>query len=169
MFQTRLFAPIFYLNREHFLFVYVVIQKQATSFANFIKKNHGFSKFLKIEFFQRLIFENSIIYKLSLGHVRSHKNLGLIRRFYRKNRGFSKFSKIEFCWRQFFFIRASANHGPLTCMLLSIPGVTQDPTKQLAPIGSAALTIIEYKQTDKQSIYYRFNCFHNDPASAGRM
>ena len=43
-------------------------------------------------------------------------------------------------------------HGPLTCMLLSIPGVTQDPTKQLAPIGSAALTIIEYKQTDKQSI-----------------
>ena len=103
MFQTRLFAPIFYLNREHFLFVYVVIQKQATSFANFIKKNHGFSKFLKIEFFQRLIFENSIIYKLSLGHVRSHKNLGLIRRFYRKNRGFSKFSKIEFCWRQFFF------------------------------------------------------------------
>ena len=57
--DTRLlgsFAPISHFHCEHFLFVYIGK-----------KKFRGFSKFSKIEFLWRQIFENSIIHKPSLG------------------------------------------------------------------------------------------------------
>ena len=35
-------VPIFYLNCEHILFVYILKQKQQQKFADFIKKSRGF-------------------------------------------------------------------------------------------------------------------------------
>ena len=54
------FAPIFYFNCEHFLFVHIIKQKQAKNVVDF-------KTFSKIEFCWRQIFENSIIHKPSLG------------------------------------------------------------------------------------------------------
>ena len=47
--------------------------------------------------------------------------------------------KIEFWWRQIFKI-----------LIIHKPGVPRCPTKNLVPIGSAVLTFIGYKQTDRQ-------------------
>jgi len=65
---TRLlgrFAPIFYFNCEHFLFIYIAKQKRK-KFCRF-KKMVDFKNLMKFEFCWMQIFENSIIHKPSLG------------------------------------------------------------------------------------------------------
>ena len=59
------FAPIFYFNCEHFLFVYIVKQKKLVDFI----KCCGFSiqNLVQIEFCWRLIFEILIIHTTSMG------------------------------------------------------------------------------------------------------
>ena len=59
------FAPIFYFNFEHFLFVYIVKQKQS-KVCGFYKECSWTFKFSEIEFCWRLIFETLIIHKPSL-------------------------------------------------------------------------------------------------------
>ena len=62
------FAPIFYFNCEHVLFVYIVKQKQTKNFKDFIK--NIFVDFLNFQISNFVIgkfFENSIIHKPSLG------------------------------------------------------------------------------------------------------
>ena len=51
------FVPIFYFHCEHVLFVCIVKQNKISQ----IKKNRRFSKFSRIEFCYKHIFENSII------------------------------------------------------------------------------------------------------------
>ena len=59
------FAPIFSFNCEHFLFVYIMKQKQKSS--RIYKKLADFQTFMLIEFCLRKIFEILIIHKSSLG------------------------------------------------------------------------------------------------------
>ena len=65
-----------------------------------------------------------------------------MRIFKKKFRGFSKFSKIEFWWRQIF---------ENLIIHKSSLGSREIPQKNLGPIGSAVLTFIGYKQTDRQT------------------
>ena len=69
---TRLlgrFALIFYFNFKHFLFVYIVKQKQK-KLADFIKNFVDFENLLEIEFWLKQIFETLIIHEPSLGSCR---------------------------------------------------------------------------------------------------
>ena len=61
----RAFAPLFYFNCEHVLFVYIV-NKNFVDFQNFQKSNFDGGKFLKIWSFINLPW----------GHVMSHKKFG---------------------------------------------------------------------------------------------
>ena len=54
---------------------------------------------------------------------------------------FQNFQKSNFVRSKFLKIRPS----------ITFPGVTQGPTKVLGPIGSAVLTFIGHKQTDRQA------------------
>ena len=70
--KTRLlgrFAPIFYLNCEHALFVYISKQRRKKHF-RILKKNRGFSRikffFTKLKTFKTRFFLNFIIHKPSL-------------------------------------------------------------------------------------------------------
>ena len=57
----------FYLNCEHVLFVYILKQRKK-NFADFIKKNRGFSKiFTKIKSFKHNFFKILINHKSFLG------------------------------------------------------------------------------------------------------
>ena len=67
------FAPIFYFNCEHFLFMYIVKQKQTNKF---YKNNRVFSKFSEIKICYSLIFENLSSINLPWGHARTHKKIG---------------------------------------------------------------------------------------------
>ena len=66
------FAPILYFICEHFLFVFIIKQKQTKTFGDFIKKCRGYSE---IEFCKRFIFENSIVHKPSLGSPRAPQKI----------------------------------------------------------------------------------------------
>ena len=82
---TRLlgrFAPIFYFNCEHILFVYIVKQKQTKILRIILKKFRGLSKFSNIEFWWTQIFENSIIQKPFLGSRETDRHTKCIYRFY---------------------------------------------------------------------------------------
>ena len=61
------FVPIFHFYCENVHFMYIVKQKQTKLFADFMKKFRGFLKILKITFWWRQTFENSIIHYPSLG------------------------------------------------------------------------------------------------------
>ena len=63
------FAPIFYFNCKHFLFV----KQQIKKFTDFIKKSRGYKSN-----FARGYFEIFIIYKPSLGHARPPTTFGAI-------------------------------------------------------------------------------------------
>jgi len=71
--NSRRFAPIFYLNCEHVLFVYILKQrrKKIADFQEF--KFFTKLKTLKANFLRCLSFIN-----LPCGHMMSHKNLGPI-------------------------------------------------------------------------------------------
>ena len=58
--------PIFYFNCEHFLFVYIVKQKQTKNFLDFQKSNFEGNKIIK--------FSSSI--NFSWKHMRYHKKFG---------------------------------------------------------------------------------------------
>ena len=79
---TRLlgcFAPIFYLNCEHVLFVYILKQRRKR-FCGFLKKKsrilNNFNLFTKLKTFKTHFFKILIILKPSCGHVMSHKKIG---------------------------------------------------------------------------------------------
>ena len=92
-YNTRLlgrFAPIFYLNCEHILFVYILKQKQNKTFADFIIFFRAFSKYCKNKNFKAQILEDLIFHKLFLGsHMRSHTKFGS-----------NRFSRFDVYWIQ---------------------------------------------------------------------
>ena len=107
------FAPIFYFNWEHFLFVYIIKQKQTKISRILQEKFRGFSKFSKTEFFQWQIFENSIVHKPSLGSCEIPQKFWPDR--------FSRFDVIGYKWtdrqpnRQLKFKVQNPPASPYTC------------------------------------------------------
>ena len=82
IFITRLlgrFAPIFYLNCEHVLFVYILKQSRK-KFRGFLKKNSRifkiFKNFTKIKTFKHKFLKFLLFINLPWGYVMSHKKFG---------------------------------------------------------------------------------------------
>ena len=72
---TGRFAPIFYINCEHFLVVYFVKQKQK-DFRGLFKKFRGFLKMTIIFVRGKFLKIRSSILNLPWGHARPHKKIG---------------------------------------------------------------------------------------------
>ena len=75
------FAPIFYLNCERVLFVYILKQRR-NKFCGFLKKNSRIFKnlnsFTKLKTLKKHLFLFLSFINLPCGHVMSHKKFGLI-------------------------------------------------------------------------------------------